>query len=90
MLNVRGAGEARHGKAGAEDDAERDLHGGAGDQGRRHVLHALHQLPCEGHVCGPSFKANWNSRPLWDLWDWISNKMPKNDPGSLSPAKSWR
>ncbi len=30
---------------------------------------------------------NWNNRPLWDLWDWISNKMPKNDPGSLTPAE---
>lgn len=41
----------------------------------------------KGTYAGPSFKTNWNNRPLWDLWDWISNKMPKNDPGSLEPAQ---
>jgi mono/diheme cytochrome c family protein len=40
-----------------------------------------------GTYAGPSFKTNWNGRPLSDLWDWISNKMPKNDPGSLTPAE---
>ena len=41
----------------------------------------------KGYYAGPGFKTNWNNRPLWDLWDWISNKMPKNDPGSLTPAE---
>jgi len=41
----------------------------------------------KGTYAGPGFKKNWNDRPLWDLWDWISNKMPKNDPGSLSQAE---
>ena len=41
----------------------------------------------KGTYAGPSFKTNWNNRPLWDLWDWISNKMPKNDPGSLAPEE---
>jgi len=41
----------------------------------------------KGTYAGPSFKTNWNGRPLSDLWDWISNKMPKNDPGSLTPAE---
>jgi mono/diheme cytochrome c family protein len=41
----------------------------------------------KGTYAGPAFKTNWNNRPLWDLWDWISNKMPKNDPGSLTPAE---
>ena len=38
----------------------------------------------KGTYAGIGFKNNWNNRPLWDLWDWISNKMPKNEPGSLS------
>ena len=38
-----------------------------------------------GTYAGPGFKANWNNKPLFDLWDWISNKMPKNDPGTLQP-----
>ena len=41
----------------------------------------------KGTYAGPSFKTNWNGRPLSDLWDWISNKMPKNDPGTLTPAE---
>ncbi len=41
----------------------------------------------KGTYAGASFKSNWNNRPLWDLWDWISNKMPKNDPGSLEPGE---
>lgn len=41
-----------------------------------------------GTYAGPSFKKNWNGRPLSDLYDWISNKMPKSNPGSLSPQES--
>jgi mono/diheme cytochrome c family protein len=37
---------------------------------------------------GANFNKSWGGRPLWDLYDWISNKMPKNDPGSLSPPES--
>ena len=41
----------------------------------------------KGTYAGAGFKNNWNNRPLWDLWDWISNKMPKNDPGTLEPGQ---
>ena len=37
---------------------------------------------------GRRFKTNWGDRPLSDLCDWISNKMPKNDPGTLTPEQS--
>ncbi|HET7219455.1 MAG TPA: cytochrome c [Vicinamibacterales bacterium] len=30
------------------------------------------------------FKATWKGRPLSDLFDQVREKMPKNDPGSLS------
>jgi cytochrome c5 len=30
------------------------------------------------------FKATWKGRPLADLFDQVREKMPKNDPGSLS------
>ena len=43
------------------------------------------RLAIEARQVRERFKTNWNNRPLWDLWDWISNKMPKNDPGSLTP-----
>ena len=42
----------------------------------------------KGYYTGDSFKKNWGGRPLSDLYDWVLNKMPKNDPGSLTPAES--
>ena len=42
----------------------------------------------KGTYAGAGFKSNWNGRPLWDLYDWVLNKMPKNDPGSLTPDES--
>jgi mono/diheme cytochrome c family protein len=42
----------------------------------------------KGTYAGPSFKSNWGGRPLSDLFDWVLNKMPKNDPGTLSPEQS--
>ncbi len=34
---------------------------------------------------GPPFRANWDKRPLSDLWDYIVEKMPKDAPGTLDP-----
>ena len=42
----------------------------------------------KGTYAGPSFKSNWAGRPLSDLYDWVLTKMPKNDPGTLTPAES--
>ena len=42
----------------------------------------------KGTYAGESFKKNWGGKPLSDLYDWVLNKMPKNDPGSLTPAES--
>jgi mono/diheme cytochrome c family protein len=33
---------------------------------------------------GATFNAIWNRRPLADLYSFIRERMPKNDPGSLS------
>jgi mono/diheme cytochrome c family protein len=41
-----------------------------------------------GYYTGASFKKNWGGRPLSDLYDWIKTKMPKNDPGTLTPNQS--
>ncbi|MEP6835124.1 MAG: c-type cytochrome [Gemmatimonas sp.] len=32
---------------------------------------------------GPPFRANWDKRPLSELWDYILEKMPKDAPGTL-------
>ena len=37
---------------------------------------------------GPAFKLHWQGRPLSDLYEWIAEKMPKNEPGSLTPKQS--
>jgi mono/diheme cytochrome c family protein len=42
----------------------------------------------KGTYAGPGFKSNWAGKPLSDLFDWVLTKMPKNDPGTLSPAES--
>ena len=36
---------------------------------------------------GPAFVAKWEGRPLWDLFRYISEAMPKSEPGSLSPRE---
>jgi mono/diheme cytochrome c family protein len=36
---------------------------------------------------GPAFRANWTNKRLYDLFVFVSEKMPKNDPGSLSPQE---
>ena len=33
---------------------------------------------------GPVFVAKWEGRPLWDLYRYVSELMPKSEPGSLS------
>ena len=40
-----------------------------------------------GTYTTPGFKATWIGRPLSELFDLVKEKMPKNDPGSLTPAE---
>jgi cytochrome c5 len=35
----------------------------------------------------PAFRTAWNGRPLSDLFDQVKEKMPKNDPASLTPQE---
>jgi len=37
---------------------------------------------------GAAFKQRWNGSPLWELFRLINEEMPKDDPGSLSPAET--
>jgi mono/diheme cytochrome c family protein len=41
----------------------------------------------ESHT-GPIFKATWEGRSLADLFAYVSVRMPKNEPGSLSPQEN--
>ena len=40
----------------------------------------------ESHT-GPVFNAIWNGRTLADLFGFVRDRMPKNDPGALSPEE---
>ena len=40
-----------------------------------------------GTYTTPAFRTTWNGRPLSDLFDLVREKMPKSDPGSLTPAE---
>jgi mono/diheme cytochrome c family protein len=36
---------------------------------------------------GPVFAAKWDRHPLWDLYRYVSESMPKSEPGSLTPRE---
>jgi mono/diheme cytochrome c family protein len=38
-----------------------------------------------GNHTGPVFRARWGGHDVQELYGFISENMPKNDPGSLSP-----
>jgi mono/diheme cytochrome c family protein len=40
----------------------------------------------ESHT-GPVFTAKWNGKPLLELYAYVRDLMPKNDPGTLSPEE---
>lgn len=40
-----------------------------------------------GTYTAAGFKATWTGRPLSELFDLVKEKMPKNDPGSLTPGE---
>lgn len=40
-----------------------------------------------GAYAVPEFRQKWNNAPLSQLFDFISDTMPKNEPGSLTPEE---
>ncbi|HEV8365935.1 MAG TPA: cytochrome c [Gemmatimonadaceae bacterium] len=53
---------------------------------------ALYELQCrschtpESHT-GPIFDSWWGGRLLSDLFEFVQDRMPKNEPGSLTPQE---
>ena len=39
---------------------------------------------------GPVFAAKWEGRPLWDLFRYVRESMPKSEPGGLSEREYLR
>ena len=40
-----------------------------------------------GNFTTVAFKTAWNGRPLSEFFELVRDKMPKNDPGSLTPGE---
>jgi mono/diheme cytochrome c family protein len=40
-----------------------------------------------GTYATPAFRAAWTGRQLSELFDFVREKMPKNDPGTLTPGE---
>jgi mono/diheme cytochrome c family protein len=57
----------------------------AGETTYGNVCTGCHNL---GSHSGPSFSQKWKGKPLFDLYEQINEKMPEDDPGSLTPAES--
>jgi mono/diheme cytochrome c family protein len=41
-----------------------------------------------GTYSSAAFRTTWNGRPLADLFSTIKDRMPKNEPGTLSPEEA--
>jgi mono/diheme cytochrome c family protein len=57
----------------------------AGEKTYGNICTGCHNL---GSQSGSTFSTKWKGRPLFDLYEQISEKMPEDDPGSLTPAES--
>ena len=60
------------------------------DRGK--ALYAMNCISCHTAVShtGPAFVGKWESRLLWELYQYISEAMPKSEPGSLSRGEYTR
>jgi cytochrome c553 len=57
----------------------------AGEETYMSVCVACHPA---GTYSSAAFKTTWNGRPLSDLFSLIKERMPKNEPGTLSPEET--
>ena len=55
-----------------------------GEQTYMNICVACHPA---GTYATPVFKTSWTGRPMSDLFDVVKERMPKSDPGSLTPEE---
>ncbi len=77
---------------GANGPAERTTRSGVyteAQSARGAEIYALSCASCHPAVThtGPAFAAKWQGQPLSELFGFISQEMPKQDPGILSPGE---
>lgn len=82
------------GAAGAQQEdttlrATRDGVYGAAQADRGKRLYQLNCVTCHTQAshAGREFVARWEGRLLWDLYRYVSESMPKSEPGSLAPEE---
>jgi mono/diheme cytochrome c family protein len=95
MALVAGTLAAGASAAAAQDqasDATRSTRAGVYTNKQAASGRETYQLSCvachtpASHT-GPAFSETWTGRPLWELYQYVSNLMPKNEPGSLFPEE---
>jgi S-disulfanyl-L-cysteine oxidoreductase SoxD len=57
----------------------------AGEKTYGNICMGCHNL---GSHSGQSFAGQWKGKPLFELYEMVSEKMPEDNPGSLSPVES--
>jgi mono/diheme cytochrome c family protein len=64
----------------------------AAQAGRGVEIYALNCVSCHTAIShtGPAFVDKWEGRSLWELYQFVSESMPKSEPGSLSPGEYTR
>ncbi len=83
------------GIAAAQDrppDSTRSTRAGVYTTGQAARGREIYELSCVScHTAashtGPVFAAKWDRHPLWDLYRYVSESMPKSEPGSLTPRE---
>jgi mono/diheme cytochrome c family protein len=56
-------------------------------QGRSIYLLNCASCHTEASHAGPVFAARWDGKLLWELYRYVSEAMPKSEPGSLAPGE---
>ena len=57
----------------------------AGEKTYGNICMGCHNL---GSHSGQSFAGKWKGKPLFELYEMVSEKMPEDNPGSLTPVES--
>ncbi len=88
MLVLPGPAAAQH----PDTDATRATLAGVYTAAQASRGKSLYQLNCAScHTAashaGPVFTEMWKGKLLWDLYRYVSEKMPKSEPGSLAPGE---
>jgi mono/diheme cytochrome c family protein len=79
------------GRAAAQQDADsvRGTRAGVYSAAQAVRGRSIYLISCaschtQASHAGPVFAAKWDGRLLWELYRYVSEAMPKSDPGSLS------